>query len=286
MVEFPPGFLPDLRDLGSWPDLDDSLWREPWLVEQTYGVLYQVIRSYLDPPMDVLDLGCGTGYMSLELAREGCRVLGIDADADLIDLARRARNADPLLRDGQLLYEVADLTVWDTPPETFDVVVACRVFHHIPDPALALGKVEKWLRPHGRLVCIEFAYDLFDLRCAKWLYQVRGLLQSTGLLRPDFSLPDDPDTGIGRIWDDWWEEHEEELNRLDDLSGALRGTFDEDHFAWLPYLYWDVLENLVAVPVTGTTVARFLKRLEEHLIADEEISPVLFSWVGHPRLDA
>jgi ubiquinone/menaquinone biosynthesis C-methylase UbiE len=289
MVDFPPGFLPDLRDLGSWPDLEGSLWREPWLVEQTYGVLYQDVRNHLDPPMDVLDVGCGTGYMALELAREGCRVLGIDADADSIDLARRARNADPLLRDGRLLsYEVADLRVWDTQPETFDVVVASRVFHHIPHLEQALGKVERWLRSDGRLVCIEFAYDLFDQRCATWLYQVRGLLKSAGLFPPDASLPKDPDTGIARIWDEWWQEHkgEERLNRFDELLGALRGNFDEDHLAWLPYLYWEVLDSLEAVPVTGATVARFLKRLEQHLIESEETSPVLFSWVGHLRLDS
>lgn len=286
MTELPPGFLPDLRDVKSWPELEGSLWREPGLVEQTYAVLYQVVRNRLDPPMDVLDLGCGTGYMALELAREGCRVLGVDADAESIELARRARDADPVLRDRDLLsYEVADLRVWDTPPETFDVVVACRVFHHIPDAEKVLGRVGRWLRPEGRLVCIEFAYDLFDRRCAMWLYQVRGLLQSAGLLQPDGHLPNDPDTGTARIWDEWWREHEEEenLNRFHRLLGALQGTLEEDHFGWLPYLYWEVLEDLNAALDTDATVALFLQRLEEHLIEREEISPVLFSWVGHPQ---
>lgn len=47
-----------------------------------------------------------------------------------------------------------------------------------------------------------------------------------------------------------------------------------------------MLDSLDAVPVTGATVARFLERLEEHLIESQEISPVLFNWVGHPRLDS
>jgi SAM-dependent methyltransferase len=282
MADLPPGFLPDLRALRSWPDLHGSLWREPYLVEHTHGDIYRVVRGRLDPPADVLDLGCGLGHIALELARDGCRVVGVDADAESIALARAARDADPLLRDrGVLTYEVADVGEWWAPPERFDAVVASRVLHHVADPEQLLAGVAAWLRPGGRLVAVELAYDRFDRRGASWLYETRGLLQASGAHAGD-RLGVDVRAGIDRVWDAWWRHHEEEhrLNTFGQLVGALRGAFRERRRGWLPYLYWDVLEELDVPPAAGEAVARFLRNLEQHLVTEGALPAVLFEWVG------
>jgi SAM-dependent methyltransferase len=283
VADLPTGFLPDLRALRSWPDLGDSLWREPYLVAHTFGELYRVVRSQLDPPLDVLELGCGTGYTALELARAGCRVTAIDSDGESIALARKAHAADPLLRDRPVLsYEVADLSRWQAPSGGFDVVIASRVLHHVPSLHDVLTTVGQWLRPGGRLVCVEFAYDRFDRRCAGWLYQVQGLLQASGAYASGARVSGQTAAGIERIWNEWWRYHEEEhkLNTFDQLTAALRSAAEEQRRHWLPYLYWEALEDLELRPEAGATVARFLRDLEAHLIAEGELPGVLFSWVG------
>ena len=66
-------------------------------------------------PASVLDAGCGTGRVAIELARRGVRVVGVDVDVSMIAEARR------LAPDLEWLH--ADLARLELSPRTFDVVV-------------------------------------------------------------------------------------------------------------------------------------------------------------------
>ena len=72
------------------------------------------VDALLAPGSSVLDAGCGTGRVAVELARRGHRVLGVDNDASMLDVARRCRDVDWLL---------ADLASLDL-PQRVDLVVA------------------------------------------------------------------------------------------------------------------------------------------------------------------
>jgi VIT family len=66
VAEFPADFVADLRHLRRWPELGDSLWRAPVLVELTHGRLWRLVAEVLpSPPARVLDVGCGIGALSL-----------------------------------------------------------------------------------------------------------------------------------------------------------------------------------------------------------------------------
>src|SRR5687768_16399177 len=98
---YPPDFVADLRALRRRPELAGSLWRSPDLVALTYGRLWSLVAEVVAPvsalaPARVLDVGCGTGVLSLELARAGHDVTAIDADRTAIELAERgAPHASP-----------------------------------------------------------------------------------------------------------------------------------------------------------------------------------------------
>jgi ubiquinone/menaquinone biosynthesis C-methylase UbiE len=99
----------------------------------------------------VLDLGCGTGTLALILKRRypDAEVVGLDADPDVLDIARRKLAAAGLpVRLHQGLAWDADL-----PNGTFDVVVSSLVFHHLTtgDKHRALVRARQLLRPGGRL---------------------------------------------------------------------------------------------------------------------------------------
>jgi SAM-dependent methyltransferase len=97
-------------------------------------------------PRSVLDAGCGTGRVAVELARRGIDVLGVDLDPDMIAAARA--------KAPSLLWVQADLAQLDR-PERFDVVVlAGNVVPYIPaaDRAAAVAACARHLGPGGRLV--------------------------------------------------------------------------------------------------------------------------------------
>jgi ubiquinone/menaquinone biosynthesis C-methylase UbiE len=277
----PPDFVADLRASRCWPELVDSLWRSPELVMLTYGRLWSLVAEVLPPaPARILDVGCGTGALSLELARAGHEVTAIDADEDAIALAERGA---PAGRPGRVTYHHADVHDWSGDEAAFDVVVTTRTLHHLTEPAAALERMRRWLRPGGRLVCVDFLHDRFDRRAARWLAQVRGLLEVTGSYGADGLLPADPDVAADRIEWEWVQEHvvEHQLNDADAIEGPLRRLFRAEAESWHPYLYWDVLVGLdIDDPAMEKATARLVAAWEAALLTADELPSVLLRFVG------
>ncbi|QTZ93775.1 class I SAM-dependent methyltransferase [Streptomyces auratus] len=92
------------------------------------------------PGPEVLDVGCGTGIAARQFQAAGCKVLGVDVDARMVDLARRS----------QLAAEVAAFEAWDPAGRDFDAVISGQTWHWL-DAAAAAAKAAQVLRPGGRL---------------------------------------------------------------------------------------------------------------------------------------
>lgn len=108
------------------------------------------LRSWLPGrSCDVLDLGCGTGSLSLLAAEQGHRVTGVDSAPAMVDLAR-AKLAG---RDAAFL--VGDAAAPPVGEQRFDVVLVRHVLWALPDPGRALRQWRELLRPGGRLVLVE-----------------------------------------------------------------------------------------------------------------------------------
>ncbi len=99
----------------------------------------------------IADLGCGTGSVSILLAGAGHHVTGLDFSGEMIKRAEAKTTAvDP--RPTFLVADAAD------PPldeGEFDVVLSRHVLWAMPDPAAALGRWVRLLKPDGRLLLIE-----------------------------------------------------------------------------------------------------------------------------------
>ena len=92
------------------------------------------------PGRDLLDVGCGTGIASRLFAAAGCRVLGVDPDPRMAELAR----------DGGIAAEVAKFEDWDARGRMFDAVTAAQAWHWV-DPVAGAAKAASVLRPGGLL---------------------------------------------------------------------------------------------------------------------------------------
>lgn len=98
-------------------------------------------------PLDVVELGCGTGTNAIRLAASGARVTGVDADPEILARARRKAGAETVeWRSGR----VEDPGL---PEASCDRVVLSLVLHHLPDPVKvkALRAARRLLRPGGRI---------------------------------------------------------------------------------------------------------------------------------------
>ena len=116
----------------------------------------RVIDTAGEPGSRVLDLCCGTGWLSLELARRGAHVTGLDVSDGRIAIATDyAEVADLSPGNGTLDYRVADLNTDALEGGPYDCVVAWDGLHHIARAADLLDRANRVMAANGRLVIFE-----------------------------------------------------------------------------------------------------------------------------------
>ena len=104
-------------------------------------------------PLDAIDLGCGTGFLSLELAARGHRVTGVDFAPAM--LARAERKAAE--RSLSVRFEQADAEQLPFAAASFDLAISRHVLWTLPHPEAAIDEWVRVLRPGGRLVVVDGA---------------------------------------------------------------------------------------------------------------------------------
>lgn len=95
--------------------------------------------------LDVLDVACGHGRITRELARRGARVVGVDLSERLLAVAAAAERDRPLGID----YRHGDVAAW-TPPRTFDAACCAFGLSDVDDLDGALATVRRAVRTGGR----------------------------------------------------------------------------------------------------------------------------------------
>ncbi|MET7993900.1 class I SAM-dependent methyltransferase [Amycolatopsis sp. NPDC005232] len=102
-------------------------------------------------PASVVDLGCGTGSLAVLLAEAGFEVCGVDLSRRMLALAERKAAAAEV----QVDFRHGDAADPPCEPHAYDVVLVRHVLWAMPDPAAAVERWTRLLRPGGRLVLIE-----------------------------------------------------------------------------------------------------------------------------------
>jgi len=119
------------------------------------AVYDRVAELAAGPGLRVLDIGCGTGGVTLACAARGAEAIGIDRDAGMLEIAA----AQPAPATGSVEWvELGAAEIEDRfDPETFDSVVSCLAFSEMSpqERDYVLGIAHDRLRPGGRLVIAD-----------------------------------------------------------------------------------------------------------------------------------
>ena len=134
-----------------------KVYASPAIVEQRARTLAAIdVR----PGERGLDLGCGPGFLTVELARAvgaGGRVTALDASPEMREAARTRLAEAGLVSRVELVG--GDAVQLEFPAGTFDFAAAVQVYLYVPEVARALGEAWRVLRPGGRLVVVDTDWD-------------------------------------------------------------------------------------------------------------------------------
>lgn len=144
----------------------------------------------LAPGLRVLDVGCGPGSITLDLARRVApgEVVGVDASAEVV---KQARSAAAAAGDSRTRFDVADAMCLPYPDRSFDIVHAHQVLQHVADPVGLLREMARVTRPGGVVAVRDADYEAMTWAPAhpgldRWLELYRAAARGAG---------GDPDAG-------------------------------------------------------------------------------------------
>jgi 2-polyprenyl-3-methyl-5-hydroxy-6-metoxy-1,4-benzoquinol methylase len=114
--------------------------------------LWSAALSTLLEPMDVVDFGCGTGALTVELARWAKHVTAIDRSDLALSKAKAEASRQKL---ANITFLAADLEQLPLPAASADLVVISQSLHHVENIQAVLSESARLLRPGGRVVVLE-----------------------------------------------------------------------------------------------------------------------------------
>ena len=110
----------------------------------------ELVQRHAAGPGRALDLGCGCGPASVELAKMGHEVVGLDLSPTMVERARR-QAARAGLAD-RCRFQCADVAATDLPAHWFDVIVALGFIEYFDEPRAMLQRIRQWLCPEGIVI--------------------------------------------------------------------------------------------------------------------------------------
>ena len=156
---------------------------DPLVQVMTFGQAARLRRTTvalarIQPGDHVLDVGCGTGDLTLAAARQvgsTGRVVGIDPAAEMIAAARQKITTQETMAD----FRVGVVESLSFADASFDVVLNSLMMHHLPHDLKAKGltEIHRVLRPGGRLLIVDFKRPTSTLAKLFTFMQLHGGMQ-------------------------------------------------------------------------------------------------------------
>lgn len=274
------GHVPDLRKLQFVEGLYNNPWRDPEFVHLQIvpKVDFIIEKAKTRPGGQVLELGCGMGYLSLELARNGLHVHAVDISKKSIEVAKKVYSENTFIVGfGSLNYEVADITTMDLGEAKYDSIVSLGTLHHLPALDSVIIRINKALRQSGNLILCEPIRSNFTEKSAEFAAILRVIAPTWITYEAKLKPISDPEN-----WRAFVQQIYNEYRYVDEKGERVQSPFDnivsseEDlikpitkHFAIKEVKYSDAFVDKIIGGLRGDAryaLAKFLKFLDDDLI--------------------
>lgn len=123
--------------------------------QQDYRVLAQRLRSQLAPGSRILEVAPGPGYLAVELAKAGFRVVGLDISRSFVEIGRSNATA----ADVKVDFRLGNASQMPFAKDTFDFIVCRAAFKNFSEPARAIQEMHRVLVPGGKALIIDLRRD-------------------------------------------------------------------------------------------------------------------------------
>jgi SAM-dependent methyltransferase len=174
---------------------NSQLYTERYLVPASGDVLWprhcailnMLASMNLTQSSKILDLGCGPGLLSCDLAKLGYSGFGLDGSVGMIQTCLRGR--PPAGDSGTWKYCVGDVEALPFPDRSFDVVICAGVIEYLPADENLILEVKRVLRPQGQfLLCVTnmYGYTICLSSLFQALKSVPGFMRFASFVRTKF----------------------------------------------------------------------------------------------------
>jgi 2-polyprenyl-3-methyl-5-hydroxy-6-metoxy-1,4-benzoquinol methylase len=147
------------EEVNEYFQAQSSYWKDIYASSGPQAEIYRLRQAIvlawiegldLAPGSRVLDVGCGAGFLSVELAKRGLRVDAIDPAEAMVELTRRYAEESGVTE--LLSVGIGDVCDMDFADDSFDLVVALGVIPWLERPALAIREMARVTRPGGHIL--------------------------------------------------------------------------------------------------------------------------------------
>lgn len=294
------GHIPDLREVKPCDYFYSNPWRHPELVKLDMGESFQLILKSIQnysksPPQDtrILEVGCGPGYMSLELARNQYQVTGLDLSSACLELARELSQKDPhRASKDNLRYLMGNFTSPQTlKDEKFDVVLFFGSLHHFPKQDHVMAKIHQILNSEGLVVIHEPARDRYNEGNVALSHLVRTLLSATGSFYKESTVPsgkelnqelesllaelkyeDESGSGVQSVNDN--------EAGFEEMYDALSKNFTELHFEDRYAFFHEIIGGIRLDDEKTFRLAKYLRDIDAILCKKGVVKATEFFYIG------
>jgi ubiquinone/menaquinone biosynthesis C-methylase UbiE len=156
-----------------------------WIRHQ--AILQMVEKWGLPPGSRFLDLGCGPGFVTRDLARMGYCGVGLDASPAMIEHSTQEANSMGIADSWS--YKLGDVEAVPFPDRSFDAAVCSGVIDYLPGDDKFLAEVARVLKPGGQfLLCVtnKYGYTVSLSTPIYWIERVPGVKQLASRVRSIF----------------------------------------------------------------------------------------------------
>lgn len=152
--------------------------------EDAYRRTIDNTKKYLKKSDNVLDIGCGTGVTTIELARSVSEMTAVDTAPEMLRQAREKAKGENV---GNIHFIQGDIFMEELKPGTFDVVMIFNVLLYMEEQDAAMKRVYELVKPGGYLSvaadCLKYSFTKEALR--KWYRSRTGRMPFVEFYTPE-----------------------------------------------------------------------------------------------------